>query len=152
MLPPLCPPQKKACYPPRKLGLKDMLSSRMFRLSTIKRHYSSIPLAFLIMYDLCAVTLFSYNALFCSTIDVRLSGRNLPRYEMTSSPGWFDLRKPRCLKLLKIQDIKPAIHLDNRYRLMRGEQMLDALGNPTDEIGEDETRGEPFEVERIDHD
>lgn len=49
--------------------------------------------------------------------------------------------------MIKTHDWKPAIHLDNRYRLMRGEQMLDALGNPTDEIGEDETRGEPFILE-----
>ncbi|KAI4482202.1 hypothetical protein M0804_008753 [Polistes exclamans] len=35
--------------------------------------------------------------------------------------------------------LKPAIHLDNRYRLMRHEPMLDANGNETNEIGEDDT-------------
>lgn len=46
---------------------------------------------------------------------------------------------------MKNDDVKPAIHLDNRYRLMRGEPMLDANGNETDEIGEDETAGQVVE-------
>ena len=43
----------------------------------------------------------------------------------------------------------PAIHLDNRYRLMRGEQMLDKDGNPTDQIGEDETAGMPIDLDEL---
>jgi hypothetical protein len=34
---------------------------------------------------------------------------------------------------------EPAIHLDNRYRLMAGLPMLDADGNETTEIGIDNT-------------
>jgi len=34
--------------------------------------------------------------------------------------------------------LKPAINLDNRYRLMRHEPMLDAEGNVTTELGEDD--------------
>ncbi|KZC07951.1 hypothetical protein WN55_09014 [Dufourea novaeangliae] len=41
--------------------------------------------------------------------------------------------------LMTGQELKPAIHLDNRYRLMRNEPMLDAEGRETDCIGEDET-------------
>lgn len=44
-------------------------------------------------------------------------------------------------QLRKTVDWKPAIHLDNRYRLMRHEPMLDADGNVTDQIGEDENAG-----------
>lgn len=40
---------------------------------------------------------------------------------------------------MKPQPLHPAIHLDNRYRLMRREPMLDADGNETTEIGRDET-------------
>ncbi|TGZ52533.1 Uncharacterized protein DBV15_07946 [Temnothorax longispinosus] len=39
--------------------------------------------------------------------------------------------------LITLTEWKPAIHLDNRYRLMRHEPMLDADGNETDQIGED---------------
>lgn len=44
-----------------------------------------------------------------------------------------------CFQLMQLQELKPAIHLDNRYRLMRKEPMLDANGRETDIIGEDET-------------
>lgn len=44
-----------------------------------------------------------------------------------------------CFQLMQLQELKPAIHLDNRYRLMRKEPMLDASGRETDTIGEDET-------------
>ncbi|EGI59066.1 hypothetical protein G5I_12777 [Acromyrmex echinatior] len=40
-------------------------------------------------------------------------------------------------KIIKFKKWKPAIHLDNRYRLMRQEPMLDADGNVTNELGED---------------
>lgn len=40
---------------------------------------------------------------------------------------------------MKRHELKPAIYLDNLYRLMRKEPMLDADGNKIDEIGEDET-------------
>lgn len=40
-------------------------------------------------------------------------------------------------QLIRFTELKPAIHLDNRYRLMRHEPMLDADGKKTDEIGED---------------
>ncbi|KYM82663.1 hypothetical protein ALC53_06838 [Atta colombica] len=39
-------------------------------------------------------------------------------------------------QLIQFQKPQPAIHLDNRYRLMRHEPMLDADGNVTDVIGE----------------
>ncbi|KAF7383037.1 hypothetical protein HZH68_014886 [Vespula germanica] len=42
-------------------------------------------------------------------------------------------------KLWYTKKLKPAIHLDNRYRLMRHEPMLDADGKETDEIGEDDS-------------
>lgn len=42
-------------------------------------------------------------------------------------------------QIINFREWKPAIHLDNRYRLMRHEPMLDADGNVTEEIGEDET-------------
>lgn len=38
-------------------------------------------------------------------------------------------------QLITFREWKPAIHLDNRYRLMRHEPMLDADGNKTDKIG-----------------
>ncbi|KAK2574903.1 hypothetical protein KPH14_002594 [Odynerus spinipes] len=41
-------------------------------------------------------------------------------------------------KLRQKDKLNPAIHLDNRYRLMRHEPMLDAEGNQTDVIGDDE--------------
>nr|KAF7398013.1 hypothetical protein H0235_016021 [Vespula pensylvanica] len=42
-------------------------------------------------------------------------------------------------RLWYTKKLKPAIHLDNRYRLMRHEPMLDADGKETDEIGEDDS-------------
>lgn len=42
------------------------------------------------------------------------------------------------LQLWYTKKQKPAIHLDNRYRLMRHEPMLDADGNETNEIGEED--------------
>ncbi|KAL2713472.1 hypothetical protein V1478_017170, partial [Vespula squamosa] len=42
-------------------------------------------------------------------------------------------------KLWYTKKINPAIHLDNRYRLMRHEPMLDADGKETNEIGEDDS-------------
>ncbi|KYN05272.1 hypothetical protein ALC62_03795 [Cyphomyrmex costatus] len=41
-------------------------------------------------------------------------------------------------QLFQFKEWKPAIHLDNRYRLMRHEPMLDADGNVTDVLGEDD--------------
>ncbi|XP_076681606.1 uncharacterized protein LOC143375886 [Andrena cerasifolii] len=75
--------------------------------------------------------------MFVTTIDVNFD--KYQRFEIPSIPRFFDLRNPRHLKLMKMQELKPAIHLDNRYRLMRLESMLDADGNETDSIGEDET-------------
>lgn len=40
-------------------------------------------------------------------------------------------------QLIQFKEWKPAIHLDNRYRLMRHEPMLDADGKVTDVLGED---------------
>lgn len=44
-----------------------------------------------------------------------------------------------CSQIWKLRKLKPAIQLDNRYRLMRKEPMLDADGNETTELGPDET-------------
>ncbi|KAK1130309.1 hypothetical protein K0M31_018445 [Melipona bicolor] len=64
---------------------------------------------------------------------------------MISFLTWF-LR----VQIIKRHKLKPAIHLDNRYRLMRNEPMLDADGNETDQIGEDETAPpSPDEMEAI---
>ncbi|KAH0554582.1 hypothetical protein KQX54_011586 [Cotesia glomerata] len=43
----------------------------------------------------------------------------------------------KCTKLIGCNTPEPAIDLDNRYRLMRHEQMLDAQGNPTDKFIKD---------------
>ncbi|CAL7939266.1 unnamed protein product [Xylocopa violacea] len=56
----------------------------------------------------------------------------------------FPRRRKKIVKvvvenLIKTREWKPAIHLDNRYRLMRNEPMLDADGKETDQIGEDDS-------------
>ncbi|XP_017883198.1 uncharacterized protein LOC108626817 isoform X2 [Ceratina calcarata] len=48
-------------------------------------------------------------------------------------------RSAMFIPLVQFHEIKPAVHLDNRYRLMRHEPMLDAEGQRTDKIGKDET-------------
>ncbi|KAF7997086.1 hypothetical protein HCN44_005363 [Aphidius gifuensis] len=75
----------------------------------------------------------TYHRLFVTTIDVQLGSQ---RWEMTSDSEFFDLRYPRSLKMFKRDKIEPAIGLDNRYRLMRGERMLDAKGNITNDYGD----------------
>ncbi|XP_071574285.1 uncharacterized protein [Temnothorax nylanderi] len=82
-----------------------------------------------------AIPFMAYHRLFVTTIDVQLT--DYQRFEIPSVPRFFDLRNPRTLKLITLTEWKPAIHLDNRYRLMRHEPMLDADGNETDQIGED---------------
>ncbi|XP_074096062.1 uncharacterized protein LOC141525449 [Cotesia typhae] len=78
-----------------------------------------------------------YHRMFLTTIDVQLSQKINQRFEVSSKPGFIDLRNPRLLKLIGCNTPEPAIDLDNRYRLMRHEQMLDAQGNPTDKFIKD---------------
>ncbi|CAK9812084.1 hypothetical protein ANTPLA_LOCUS7283 [Anthophora plagiata] len=73
--------------------------------------------------------------LFFATIDVTLGGYH--RFEIPTVPRFFDLREPRVLKIVKRNELKPAIFLDNLYRMMRGDPMVDENGNEIEEIGED---------------
>ncbi|KAG7190112.1 hypothetical protein KM043_006246 [Ampulex compressa] len=50
---------------------------------------------------------------------------------------WKDSKSIARAALVTVREWKPAIHLDNRYRLMRKEPMLDANGMETNEIGDD---------------
>ncbi|XP_071627465.1 uncharacterized protein [Temnothorax longispinosus] len=97
--------------------------------------FQLIPLVFVQTCVMLAIPFMAYHRLFVTTIDVQLT--DYQRFEIPSVPRFFDLRNPRTLKLITLTEWKPAIHLDNRYRLMRHEPMLDADGNETDQIGED---------------
>ncbi|XP_011645485.1 LOW QUALITY PROTEIN: uncharacterized protein LOC105432385 [Pogonomyrmex barbatus] len=97
--------------------------------------FQLIPLVCVQTCVLLALPLMIYHRLFVTTIDVQLT--DYQRFEIPSKPRFIDLRNPRSLKLITITKPKPAIHLDNRYRLMRHEPMLDADGNVTDKIGDD---------------
>ncbi|XP_043682273.1 uncharacterized protein LOC122635755 [Vespula pensylvanica] len=96
-----------------------------------------IPLLAIKTALLFSISFMCYHRMFVTTIDVTL--RDYHRFEIPSVPRFFDLRNPRVLKLWYTKKLKPAIHLDNRYRLMRHEPMLDADGKETDEIGEDDS-------------
>lgn len=91
------------------------------------------------------ILVFLYN-IETSEIRSRLIARlSFIGVAMISFLSWF-LRA----QIIKRHKLKPAIHLDNRYRLMRNEPMLDADGNETDQIGEDETAPpSPDEMEAI---
>ncbi|XP_046828475.1 uncharacterized protein LOC124428465 [Vespa crabro] len=93
-------------------------------------------------YDRCnvspSVTPFLYNDHLVSISFFAFSLKDYHRFEIPSVPRFFDLRNPRVLKLWHTKKPQPAIHLDNRYRLMRHEPMLDVDGNETNEIGEDD--------------
>ncbi|XP_036151326.1 uncharacterized protein LOC118648898 [Monomorium pharaonis] len=107
----------------------------LWTLEGIKRNPEFIPLICLQACMMFAMPLFALHRLFVTTIDVQMT--DYQRFEIPSVPKFFDLRKPRTLKFITLTPLKPAIHLDNRYRLMRHEPMLDADGNRTNVIGED---------------
>ncbi|KYN39598.1 hypothetical protein ALC56_06092 [Trachymyrmex septentrionalis] len=73
---------------------------------------------------------------------VTIGIRNVTRFnidnakEDSSTLVWNNIKM--YVKLIQFKPWKPAIHLDNRYRLMRHEPMLDADGNETDVIGKDD--------------
>ncbi|XP_076175199.1 uncharacterized protein LOC143150615 [Ptiloglossa arizonensis] len=115
---------------------KDLPKFDLFSMKKLKKCWSTIPLLLLQACVVISIPVIGCYKLFYTSIDVQLGGRQ--RFEIPSVPWFFDLRKPRVLKLVKLQEWKPVIHLDNRYRLMRNEPMLDADGNVTDDIGEDE--------------
>ncbi|XP_034181579.1 uncharacterized protein LOC117604995 [Osmia lignaria lignaria] len=103
----------------------------------IKKNWVLMPLVLIKICVLTSAALLAAHRLFWTTIDVRLY--DYYRFEIPPVPRFFDLRNPRPLKLVKLQRLCPAIHLDNRYRLMRHEPMLDADGKETKEIGKDES-------------
>nr|XP_012222967.1 PREDICTED: uncharacterized protein LOC105672534 [Linepithema humile] len=94
-----------------------------------------IPVVFIQACSLIGMPLMMAHRAFVTTIDVQLT--SYQRFEIPSVPRFFDLRKPRSLKFITFAKVDPAIHLDNRYRLMRNEPMLDADGKETDRIGDD---------------
>ncbi|XP_076396421.1 uncharacterized protein LOC105662556 [Megachile rotundata] len=106
-----------------------------YSLKTVKKEYSMVPLVIVKGLVLLSLPIITAHRFFLTTIDVQVCGYH--RFEIPSVPRFFDLRNPRSLKLIKDRNLQPAIHLDNRYRLMRGEPMLDANGNETSEIGDD---------------
>ncbi|XP_043268063.1 uncharacterized protein [Venturia canescens] len=108
----------------------------LFSIARLKKCPELIPLVAVQVASIAGIFFITYHRIFVTTIDVQLDKK--PRWEMKSVPGFFDLREPRNLKLKRKHEWKPAIHLDNRYRLMRNEKMLDANGNVTDQIGVDE--------------
>ncbi|XP_076644964.1 uncharacterized protein LOC143354596 [Halictus rubicundus] len=116
---------------------KKVPTRNSFALLPVSIRFQIVPL--LVMQTCVAIIgpLFSLHRLFITTIDVWLPDYH--RFEIPPIPQFFDLRKPRVLKLKTVEEVKPAIHLDNRYRLMRNEPMLDEEGCKTDKIGEDET-------------
>ncbi|XP_072759193.1 uncharacterized protein [Anoplolepis gracilipes] len=116
-------------------GRKAVKSKFLFTLESFKRNWELIPLAFVSTCAALAVPFMTYHRLFVSTIDVQMT--DYQRFEIPSVPRFYDLRNPRSLKLITFTEYKPAIHLDNRYRLMRHEPMLDAEGKETNKIGED---------------
>ncbi|XP_050449821.1 uncharacterized protein LOC126850654 [Cataglyphis hispanica] len=109
--------------------------AKLLSLEVFIRDVELIPLAFLTVWSSATICFWTYHRLFISTIDVQMT--QYARYEIPSVPKFFDLRNPRSLKILTFTHYKPAIHLDNRYRLMRHEPMLDADYKETDQIGED---------------
>ncbi|XP_076227756.1 uncharacterized protein LOC143175014 [Nomia melanderi] len=127
--------------PPRLVArlrrVEDVPKFDLFTAKRIRKNWSVIPLLMIEACVLVSIPLIALHRMFVTTIDVKLGGRS--RYEIPSIPRFYDLRNPRSLKLMQLQELKPAIHLDNRYRLMRKEPMLDANGCETDTIGEDET-------------
>ncbi|XP_018316325.1 uncharacterized protein [Mycetomoellerius zeteki] len=117
-----------------RCGVKTT-KSMLFTLEGLKKKWELIPLVLLNACVMLAVPSLIYHRLFITTIDVQLT--DYQRYEIPSVPRFYDLRNPRILKLIQFKEWKPAIHLDNRYRLMRHEPMLDADGKVTDVLGED---------------
>ncbi|XP_029171404.1 uncharacterized protein LOC114940826 [Nylanderia fulva] len=114
---------------------REAVKSKLFTFEGLKKNWELIPLAFVSTCVMLAIPFMTYHRLFVTTIDVQLT--DYQRFEIPSIPRFFDLRNPRSLKLITFAEYKPAIHLDNRYRLMRHEPMLDADGNKTDKIGKD---------------
>ncbi|XP_031786879.1 uncharacterized protein LOC116417554 [Nasonia vitripennis] len=132
------------CWKPPKFDFWGFFKWGIFTKRRLSINYECIPLIAVNCLAIAALPFVIWSRTFVTTIDVTFGG--LPRWEIPSQPTFFDLRHPRNLKWMKTDDWKPAIHLDNRYRLMRGEPMLDANGNETDEIGEDETAGQVAET------
>ncbi|XP_053996577.1 uncharacterized protein LOC128886040 isoform X2 [Hylaeus anthracinus] len=126
-----------SCFLSRLPYTTDLPKFNLFSIKKMKKNWSVIPLLAIQTCVLVAIPLLSCYKMFFTAIDVQLGGYQ--RFEIPSIPRFIDLRNPRVFKLVKMQEWKPAIHLDNRYRLMRNEPMLDANGNETDDIGEDET-------------
>ncbi|XP_076625810.1 uncharacterized protein LOC143344073 [Colletes latitarsis] len=126
-----------SCFLSRPPYTTNLPKFDLYSVDKLKKNWSVIPLIVLEACVLLTIPLISCHRMFFTTIDVQLGGYH--RYEIPSVPRFIDLRNPRVLKLVKLQEWKPAIHLDNRYRLMRKEPMLDACGNETDDIGQDET-------------
>ncbi|KYN27555.1 hypothetical protein ALC57_03055 [Trachymyrmex cornetzi] len=116
-----------------RCGVKATKS--MFTLEGLKKKWELIPLVLFNACVMLAVPSMIYHRFFVTTIDVQLT--DYQRFEIPSVPRFYDLRNPRSLKLIQLKEWKPAIHLDNRYRLMRHEPMLDADGNVTNMLGED---------------
>ncbi|RLU25835.1 hypothetical protein DMN91_001995, partial [Ooceraea biroi] len=114
----------------------SQISAALLRVRARIFLFQLIPLAFVQACVMLAIPFMAYHRLFVTTIDVQLTSDQ--RFEIPSVPRFFDLRNPRSLKLITITERKPAIHLDNRYRLMRHEPMLDANGNETKEIGKND--------------
>ncbi|XP_071871385.1 uncharacterized protein [Bombus fervidus] len=126
------------CFLMRRPYSEPVVKFDLFTSEKIKKNWSVIPLLLLKTFAIIGLPILCCHRLFVTTIDVQIPPGNR-RFEITSPPGFFDLRNPRILKIIKRHKLKPAIHLDNRYRLMRNEPMLDADGNEIDQIGEDET-------------
>ncbi|XP_026670930.1 uncharacterized protein LOC108626817 isoform X1 [Ceratina calcarata] len=127
------------CFVMYPYSFKDVVTKFDFlTVKKIKQNWSVIPLLVMNLTLVAIIPPILCFRLFYATIDVQL-GDGYYRYEIPTVPRFFDLRKPRSLKLVQFHEIKPAVHLDNRYRLMRHEPMLDAEGQRTDKIGKDET-------------
>ncbi|XP_018341888.1 PREDICTED: uncharacterized protein LOC108748323 isoform X3 [Trachymyrmex septentrionalis] len=116
-------------------GIKP-IHSISFTLEGVKKKWELIPLVLLNVCMMVVIPSMVYHRFFVSTIDIQPTAYQ--RFEIPSVPRFYDLRNPRSLKLIQFKPWKPAIHLDNRYRLMRHEPMLDADGNETDVIGKDD--------------
>ncbi|XP_067210425.1 uncharacterized protein [Linepithema humile] len=116
-------------------GEKLKYKSQLYTLASLKKCFEIIPVVFIQACSLIGMPLMMAHRAFVTTIDVQLT--SYQRFEIPSVPRFFDLRKPRSLKFITFAKVDPAIHLDNRYRLMRNEPMLDADGKETDRIGDD---------------
>ncbi|XP_039314840.1 uncharacterized protein LOC105193822 isoform X2 [Solenopsis invicta] len=108
---------------------------KLYTVKGVKQYWELIPLILLQTCAFFGMPFMAYHRMFVTTIDVQLT--DYQRFEIPSVPKFYDLRNPRTLKLIEFTKWEPAIHLDNRYRLMRHEPMLDADGNKTHEIGSD---------------